>query len=149
MKVCFDACVVVDILGATSDLKDSFVAYDVTCLKGWEPCVPASTIATIVYVLGSRGLSSRAEARNAAGTIAQLFDVIDLTAADCNAAYESAMKDYEDAQVAYCALRARADVIVTRNKRDFAKSPVSAMTPAEFAAAYKPADYEYDLVDIA
>lgn len=148
MKVCFDACVVVDILGATEDVRDSYVAYDVTCLKGWEPCVPASTMGTIVYVLGSRKLAARAQARDAAGTIAQLFEVVDLTASDCVSAYESPMKDYEDALVAFSAARAGADVIVTRNKRDFAHAPVSAMTPAEFDAAYTPAGYEYDLVEL-
>ena len=147
MKVCFDACVIVDILGATSDVKDSFTAYDVTCLKEWEPLAPASVLSTVVYVLGARKLRDRGGARDAIGSISQLFEVIDLTAADCKAAYESPMKDYEDAQVAYSAARAGADVIVTRNKRDFACSPVSAMTPAEFVAVYKPAGYEYDLVD--
>ena len=39
------------------------------------------------------------------------------------------------------------DVIVTRNKRDFAKSPVPALTPEEFVSAYKPVDMEYELVE--
>ena len=38
-------------------------------------------------------------------------------------------------------------MIVTRNKRDFAKSPVPALTPEEFVSAYKPVDMEYELVE--
>lgn len=148
MKVCFDACVVVDILGATDDLEDSFSAYDITCLKDWEPCVCTSTMGIIVYMLAARKLKPRAQARGAAGDIGELFDVIDLTAADCAAAYESSMANCEDALVAVSAKRAGVDLIVTRNKRDFAKSPVSAMTPREFVEAYKPADYRYSLVEL-
>ena len=148
MRVCFDACVVVDILGGTTDLKDSFAAYDVTCIKEWEPMITASTMGTIVYVLESRKMKTRAAARSAVEVISELFEIIDLTSADINAAYESPMKDYEDAEVAYCAARAGADVIVTRNKGDFANSLVSAMTPAEFLASYQPRDYHCDLINL-
>ena len=147
MKVCFDACVAIDILGATEDLKNSFIAYDVACLKGWDVCLPASALGSIVYVLESRKMKNHTQARGVVGVIFDLFDIIDLTASDCSSAYVSSMADYEDAQIAFSAARAGVDVIVTRNKRDFKNSPVSAMTPAEFAKAYKPHDYQYDLVD--
>lgn len=49
--------------------------------------------------------------------------------------------------IACSAKRNDVDVIVTRNKRDFAKSPVPALTPEEFVSAYKPVDMEYELVE--
>ncbi len=42
------------------------------------------------------------------------------------------MVDFEDALQAMSALTARADLIVTRNTADFRRSPVPAVTPAEF-----------------
>ena len=53
----------------------------------------------------------------------------------------------EDDLIACSAKRNDVDVIVTRNKRDFAKSPVPALTPEEFVSAYKPVDMEYELVE--
>ena len=40
--------------------------------------------------------------------------------------------DYEDAVVAAAAKKAQCAYIITRNKRDFANSPVPALTPGEF-----------------
>lgn len=39
------------------------------------------------------------------------------------------------------------DLIATRNKRDFACSPVPALTPREFVAAFKPVGYDYELIE--
>jgi hypothetical protein len=40
------------------------------------------------------------------------------------------MKDFEDAAQAMCAGRIGADLIVTRNVKDFVLSPVQAVTPS-------------------
>lgn len=61
--------------------------------------------------------------------------------------YENEMKDYEDALVAECCARNNVDIIVTRNKKDFAHSPVPALTPREFIEAYRPENVSYDMVD--
>ena len=50
-------------------------------------------------------------------------------------AHETLQGDYEDDLIACSAKRNDVDVIVTRNKRDFAKSPVPALTPEEFVSA--------------
>ena len=42
--------------------------------------------------------------------------------------------DYEDAVLAIAAKKARCKFIVTRNVRDFASSPILAMSPSEFLA---------------
>lgn len=51
--------------------------------------------------------------------------------ADMEFALELEMSDLEDAMQAAAALACRASRIVTRNTRDFANSPVPAVTPAE------------------
>lgn len=45
-----------------------------------------------------------------------------------------AFSDYEDAVVAASAQKARCDYIITRNIKDFAKSPIPALAPGEFLA---------------
>lgn len=47
--------------------------------------------------------------------------------------------DLEDGIIAFAAQRNKVDAIVDRNKRDYALSPVPALTPEEFVSAYKPA----------
>jgi hypothetical protein len=42
------------------------------------------------------------------------------------------MDDYEDALLACCARNWEAGCIVTRNTKDFANSPVRALTPEDF-----------------
>ena len=147
MKVCFDTSVVIDIMGKTAWFKDSFAAYDVAMLRKFELLLSVSSTTDIVYVLHSRGLLSKKQARAALETIFRLFDLMDNEPSDCRFAYESDMGDYEDALIAYAAKRNDVDLIVTRNKGDFAHSPVPAVTPEEFLAVYCPDGVEYELVD--
>ena len=56
----------------------------------------------------------------------------DVTEEDFREAVLSDIPDYEDALLAANANRNRADCIVTRNVKDFAKSPIKAVTPAQF-----------------
>jgi predicted nucleic acid-binding protein len=44
------------------------------------------------------------------------------------------MNDYEDAVMAETAARAGADVIVTRNLRDYRNAKIKAMPPSDFLA---------------
>ena len=46
------------------------------------------------------------------------------------------MPDFEDALQAAAAVACKAQVIITRNVRDFKKSPVPAMTPEQFVAKH-------------
>jgi hypothetical protein len=48
------------------------------------------------------------------------------------------MSDFEDALQASAAQANAADYVITRNTRDFAKSPVMALTPEEFMARHAP-----------
>ena len=90
---------------------------------------------------------SRKKAHEVFGNLASLVDILDVTESDCLRAHETLQGDYEDDLIACSAKRNDVDVIVTRNKRDFAKSPVPALTPEEFVSAYKPVDMEYELVE--
>ncbi len=148
MKVCFDTSVVIDILGKTQWFKDSFAAYDVAMLRRFEPCLSVSSTTDIVYVLHSRGIYSGAEALEVLAAVFDMFDLLDNTASDCRLAYQSDMKDYEDALIAFAARRHNVDLIITRDKRGFATSPVPAVSPKEFLDIYKPPTWENDFVEL-
>ena len=48
------------------------------------------------------------------------------------AALSSSFKDFEDALQYYSALSENCDIIITRNKKDFAQSTIQVLEPQEF-----------------
>ena len=148
MKILFDTCVVVDILARGRFFADSFAAYDIALFKRMDVCLSVSSTTDIVYLLHTRGTASKAEARAMAEQLLGLFDVIDNTEADARRASASSMSDYEDALIAYAALRNDVDLIITRNAKDFAQSPVPIMEPAEFVRIYRPSCLDYEEVQL-
>ena len=57
---------------------------------------------------------------------------------DLQTALPSEIDDYEDAVQVIQALAAKVDVIVTRDVRDFANSPIRVLSPAEFVKGLVP-----------
>ena len=51
-------------------------------------------------------------------------------------AIDSQMPDFEDAMQYECALAAKMDVIVTRDKSGFADAEIPVLTPTEFVSKY-------------
>lgn len=143
----FDTCVVVDLLGKTQFFKEAFIAYDVALFKKMDVCLSVSSSTDIVYLLHSRGFADREEARRAVTALSGQFDILDNTASDMRLASESKMKDYEDALIAYSALRSGVDFVITRNVKDFVFSPVPALTPGAFIDLYKPSCLGYEEVE--
>ncbi|MGI6217957.1 MAG: type II toxin-antitoxin system VapC family toxin [Coriobacteriales bacterium] len=147
MKICFDANVVIDIFSRPNWMAEGLNAYDIANVRGFDSCLPASTLADISYILRRAGLDDETVSKYFEA-IFELFDILDVTGADCMRAHRNGMKDYEDAIVAECAARCNVDLIVTRNVRDFASSPVPAMSPHDFAARYTPDGYSYEEAEI-
>ena len=147
MKILYDANVVVDIFGKSEDFFHSYISYDVALTKGFVQYATVSSVSDIVYVLAARKYLSKRQARSSIAGLMEMFDLLDALPADCKRANESDMDDFEDALIAYAAERNGIDFIITRNKKDFLKSPVPALTPKEFVAIYKPECLEYEMVD--
>ena len=72
------------------------------------------------------------EARAQVEFLLSILEVAPVNGAMLRAALDGDGRDFEDAVIAESARRANADYIVTRNLRDFAKSPVPAHTPESF-----------------
>ena len=83
---------------------------------------------------------SRQESRAALARLLSLVEVALVNRSVIDAALRSGMADFEDAVLAESASLAGADVIVTRNLRDFRNSPVVALGPDEFLAQQSSGD---------
>lgn len=144
VKVLFDTNVILDIWKKDDFFLNSFAAYDVCLLRRWTTCIAATSVPDLEYLLAARGILPRDQVRSTMGKLLELFEVTDVAECDCRLAQASEMPDMEDGIIAFSAMRNKVDTIVTRNKRDYELSPVPALTPQEFVAAYKPASIEYD-----
>jgi len=92
----------------------------------------ATTVTTVDYLAQKQlGLAG---ARAAVAALLGLYDIAAVTRATLSSALDSEMPDFEDAVLAHAAYQAGARFIITRNLRDFAKSPVRAYTPTQFLA---------------
>jgi predicted nucleic acid-binding protein len=97
--------------------------------------ISVSQMTDIFYIL-KRNLKDAAHARAVVKSIGDNLTVIDVTVADFRNAIISAMPDFEDALLAGCAARSKADWIVTRNTKDFGASPVPPITPEDFLSKF-------------
>lgn len=142
MKICFDVNAVVYLFADEGFGFDATAAYDVAALRKHELILPACTLADIAYILhrcGARGETLE----DCVGALFELFDIVDVNASDALRAHRNEMRDFEDALIAESAARHGADLIVTQNVKDFALSPIPAITPAEYRRIYAPAGYVY------
>jgi predicted nucleic acid-binding protein len=147
MKICFDSNVVLDILSNNDQCFASLTAYDVSVINKDEQYVPMFTTSDIYYILRHSYTLRKDTAVKALTTLFELFELLDGHPLDCKQALESEMSDYEDALIAFAAQRQGVDFIITRNKKDFAASPVPALTPTEFIELFKPKTITYAQFD--
>lgn len=92
----------------------------------------ATTVTTIDYLV--RKQLGAAGAKAAVHALLSLYDIAAVTRSTLQLALDADMPDFEDAVLAHAAHQAGAHAIITRNLRDFAKSPVRAYTPLQYLA---------------
>jgi len=85
----------------------------------------------IFYFLRKHGISAQ-DAKIILQDFTREVFVLDVTSFDVRMALLSDMDDYEDALIAYCSLRCGMTHVLTRNTKDFANSPIPAITPTKF-----------------
>nr|CAA6829695.1 MAG: Pilus assembly protein [uncultured Thiotrichaceae bacterium] len=131
MKVLFDLNVLLDVMQRREQFYTASAAALSRSLEGeCEGVIPGHAVTTLHYLL-----TRYADKQKADGSIDFLlgnFAVVNADAEDFRYARQLAMNDFEDAVVAAIAVKAKCDVIVTRNISDFKISPVQALLPEEF-----------------
>ncbi|MGQ0714935.1 MAG: type II toxin-antitoxin system VapC family toxin [Gemmatimonadaceae bacterium] len=129
----FDTNVLLDVVLARKPWVDVATAVLDAAARGIvRGYVAGHALTTIHYIV------ERERGRNVAATavsdLLEIVDVVELGSDDFRRALALELTDFEDAvQVAAC-LRAGAQVLVTRNVRDFKDAPVPIQTPAELLA---------------
>lgn len=129
MKLMLDTNIVVDVITKRPGYEDSLEILKYCELGMVYGFVSAVTVTDVMYVLRKHLAPSLV--RDAVQTLLMVVDVANVLKSDITHGFSSNMPDYEDAVQSSCAKRMKADYIVTRNTRDFQKSPVTAVLPEE------------------
>lgn len=95
--------------------------------------VSPMTYATASYLLGKHGTEG---IRYLLSNLRQLTQVTTANERNVDDALASQFEDFEDALQYYSAQQAKAEVIITRNGKDFANSQIPIMTAGEYLASY-------------
>jgi Predicted nucleic acid-binding protein, contains PIN domain len=131
MKVVLDTNVILDVLANREPFVDDSEAVMMASTDAhYESAITANTVTDIAYILHKH--LDKASLKAALLGLLELVSIIEVNHANCVGAFELQMNDCEDALLAHCAKSWGADYIVTRNKNDFAASPIAALTPSEF-----------------
>ena len=130
MKVLIDTNVILDVLCSRNDfLEASSLVWKYCETNRIEGYISAVSVPNIVYIL--RKELSPERTKQVIEQLFLVFRVADLKAEDLKKAAAMQVPDFEDALQMVCALRTNADLIITRNIRDFRLSKVTAIKPSE------------------
>jgi predicted nucleic acid-binding protein len=133
LNVVVDVNVLLDVmLDRTPWAHDATRLLDACAEGAIRGYIAGSTVTTVHYLV------ERARGRERAATVVSdlltVLDVVPLHGADFQRALGLGFPDYEDAVQVAAALQIGADVVVTRNERDFKGSPVPVLTAGEALA---------------
>ena len=134
MKAIVDTNIVLDVLLA----REPFAAaartvFSLAEQSKVEGFLSATTITTVDYIL-TQSLS-RNDAKTALRKLLEIFSVAPVNRSVIEEALASKMADFEDAVLAHSGSLVGADVIITRNTKDFKHSVVKALDPVEFLSS--------------
>lgn len=134
-RLFLDTNIVIDLLDKREPFyKDAVRLFTMAYNKQVELVVAPITYTTASYLLrhhGSEGV------RNLLANFRQLSRVATTDERVIDDSIASLFADFEDAVQYYTALKAKTDVIITRNIDDFSIAKLPVMTAAEFLASIK------------
>lgn len=132
MKALIDTCVVVDALQDREPFNEDAQTVFLLCAnQQYEGFLTAKSV-TDIYYLTHRQTHNDKTARDILTKLCALFGLADTAATDIRRAISAETSDFEDAVMIETAVRSGLDCIITRNIKDFSRSPVPVYSPAEF-----------------
>ena len=138
MRALIDTCIVIDALQNREGFCDDAHKIFLAVANKWFVGFLSAKSVTDIYYLAHRYTHSDKDTRTILNTLFQLFELIDTAGMDCRRAISSDISDYEDAVMVEAAVRSGFDCIVTRNIKDYNKSPVSIYSPLDFLKLIEP-----------
>lgn len=135
MRVFFDTNILLDVIENREGLVEASADVLERCdeLQA-ETFIAWHGLATAYYIL-KRGRTF-AEAMTEVDKILAWADIAPITKLTAHEARALDFADFEDAMQAAAAVECQAHLIVTRNVKDFAASPIPACTPEQFLAQH-------------
>lgn len=132
MRLFLDTNIVVDLLeGREPFCYDAAQLFTMAHDKRVELLVSPMTFSTASFLLRKHGSEG---VRNLLSNLRQLVRVTISDERTVDDSIASQFKDFEDAMQYYTALNAKAEIIITRNGKDFTASNLPVMTATEFIA---------------
>src|SRR6185436_5175889 len=132
-RLLIDVNVVLDVLLDRRPFADASSAVWSAVENGEAEGLLAAHAVTTLHYLNARAVGARG-ARETTEELLSVFNVAGVDEAVLASALALGWPDFEDAVTAAAARRAKCDAIVTRNPRDFAKSPIRVLAPSEAVA---------------
>lgn len=133
MVLLIDANIILDVLMNRQEfVKDSSMIWKLCETEKAKGYVSALTFANLVYIMRKQLNPEAIE--DVYRKLSLIFTFTDLSVSDLTRAAELNWSDFKDAVQSVSAERIHADYIITRNVRDFSKSKVMALAPAELLA---------------
>ncbi len=130
-RLLIDTNIIIDLLSQRDRFyKEAQELFTLADHKEVELIVSSLSFANTQYIL-SRSLSS-AESRNILIKFKLLVEVVPLDDKIIELSLLSKFKDYEDAIQYYTALANNANIIISRNKKDFKEAKLPVMTAREY-----------------
>ena len=132
-KLFLDANVVVDFLCERTD--DFYLPAAKLMIKSYnkevELCCSTLTLATVSYFM-EKGKIDYAEIFHKISDMISICELVNVDRAVVELALSSDFVDFEDALQYFSAKNFGADIIITRNKKDFRKAQLPVFTPTEY-----------------
>lgn len=133
MRVLVDTNVVLDVLLNRRPFSESatgvFALVEQSRIEGF---LCATTVTTIDYLLGQSIAAS--DAKKALQGLLNLFEIAPVNRPVLEQALCSGISDFEDAVLEQSGLLVKADLITTRNAKDFIRSSIPILDPAELVS---------------
>lgn len=134
MVLFIDTNVLIDFLAKRDSFQSAIDKVFELILTGQAKGFVASHSITNIWYILRKDFSSE-ERRELLLALLMYFDVVSLDKELLiQGLYRNDFSDYEDCLQEECACSAKADYIVTRNKKDFSRSRISVVTPEELVA---------------
>ena len=99
--------------------------------KEVELCCSTLTLATASYLM-EKGKVSQAEIFHKISDMISICELANIDRDVVEQALSSGFTDFEDAMQYYTALKAKANIIITRNGKDFKNSTIPVMNAGEY-----------------
>jgi predicted nucleic acid-binding protein len=138
MILVLDTNIVVDVLSGRDGGEASLSVIKLCEIGAAKGFITTTTVTDVVYIL--RTYIKDGSIPDSVEKMLSILDLAEVSKEDIKNAFHHEMADYEDAVLALCAKRYKADYIVTRNLADFKGSPVEALSPEELLRSIHPSE---------